>query len=135
MSTDELRISHRRRRNNRSPEFKAQIVAECMQVGVSVAGISRQYGLNPNLVYRWVSEFEQMQAMTSVALSGQHSVEINTTVKPNFIELPFRAPVVQADSCEGIEFDFKKGDLTLKVKWPASSALECVHMIKSLFKC
>ena len=52
MSTDELRVSPRRRRNNRSPEFKAQIITECMQIGVSTAAISRQYGLNPNLVHR-----------------------------------------------------------------------------------
>ncbi len=135
MSTDELRVSPRRRRNNRSPEFKAQIITECMQIGVSTAAISRQYGLNPNLVHRWVREFEQMQAMTSGALSNGHTAQVRTAVKPNFIELPLCAPVVQTDSCDGIEFDLQKGDLKLKVKWPTSSALECVHMIKSLFKC
>ena len=88
MSTDELRVSPRRRRNNRSPEFKAQIVAECMQIGVSTAAISRQYGLNPNLVHRWIREFEQMQTMTSGALSTLDSTQVRTAVKPNFIELP-----------------------------------------------
>ena len=135
MSTDELRVSPRRRRNNRSPEFKAQIVAECMQIGVSTAAISRQYGLNPNLVHRWVREFEQMQAMTSGALATRHSAQMRTAVTPNFIELPLSADLAPKEACGGIEFDLQKGDLKLKVKWPASSALECVHMIKSLFKC
>ena len=135
MNTDELRISPRRRRNNRTPEFKAQIITECLQIGVSTAAISRQYGLNPNLVHRWVREFEQMQAMTSGALSTRHTAQVRTSVNPNFIQLPLSTPLVPTDSCEGIEFDLQKGDLKLKVKWPASSALECVHMIKSLFKC
>lgn len=93
MSTDELRVSPRRRRNNRSPEFKAKVVAECMQIGVSTAAISRQYGLNPNLVHRWVREFEQMQTMTSGALATRHSAQLRTEVKPNFIELPLSAYV------------------------------------------
>ena len=51
MSTDELRVSPRRRRNNRSPEFKAQIITECMQIGVSTAAICKRpiksYCLDP----------------------------------------------------------------------------------------
>jgi uncharacterized protein YhjY with autotransporter beta-barrel domain len=106
-----------------------------MQIGVSTAAISRQYGLNPNLVHRWVREFEQMQAMTSGALATRHSAQMRTAVTPNFIELPLSADLAPKEACGGIEFDLQKGDLKLKVKWPASSALECVHMIKSLFKC
>jgi uncharacterized protein YhjY with autotransporter beta-barrel domain len=106
-----------------------------MQIGVSTAAISRQYGLNPNLVHRWVREFEQMQTMTSGALPTRHSAQLRTEVKPNFIELPLSADLIPKEACGGIEFDLQKGDLKLKVKWPVSSALECVHMIKSLFKC
>ena len=46
MSTDQLSVSNRRRRINRTPEFKTKIVAACLHVGVSVTAIAREYGLN-----------------------------------------------------------------------------------------
>jgi hypothetical protein len=39
VSTDQLAVSKRRRRIDRTPEFKAQIVATCLQVGVSVTAM------------------------------------------------------------------------------------------------
>ena len=135
MSTDQLSVSKRRRRINRTPEFKTKIVAACLHVGVSVTAIAREYGLNPNLVHRWVREFEKSQRIGSPGVSDRDAVQMEPAISPSFIELPFKAAAVQDVCTDQIELDLQRGDLTLKVKWPASNALECVHIIKALFKC
>lgn len=48
-------ISPTRTRRRFSREFKAQIVAQCQQPGVSVARIALDNDLNANLVRRWIS--------------------------------------------------------------------------------
>lgn len=37
-----------------SAEFKAQVLSECRQPGVSVAAIALKHGLNVNLVRKWL---------------------------------------------------------------------------------
>ncbi|WP_440292442.1 IS66-like element accessory protein TnpA [Halopseudomonas sp. Lyrl_26] len=49
-------ITPKRTRRRFSPEFKASIVAQCRQPGVSVARIALDNELNANLVRRWVSQ-------------------------------------------------------------------------------
>ena len=44
------------RRRRFSREFKAQIVAQCLEPGASVSRISLDNGLNANMVRRWMSE-------------------------------------------------------------------------------
>src|SRR6201996_7162794 len=49
----------RRRRRRYSAEFKAEAVAACQQLGVSMASVALTRGLNANLLRRWVVEAEQ----------------------------------------------------------------------------
>ena len=44
------------RRRRFSREFKAEIVAKCLERGASVSRISLDNGLNANMVRRWMSE-------------------------------------------------------------------------------
>jgi len=135
VSTDQPSDSIRRRRNNRSPEFKAKIVAACMNLGVSATAIAREHGLNTNLVHRWVREYEKTQETNQAAIIDHESVDMATMIMPNFIELPFNTPAVNTESEEPIQLEFQRGDLKLNVKWPAPKASECVHLIKALLKC
>ena len=134
MSTNQPSDSIRRRRNNRSPEFKAKIVAACMNLGVSATAIAREHGLNANLVHRWVREYEKAQEINLSAIIDHESVDM-AMITPNFIELPFNTPAVNTESEEPIQLEFQRGDLMLNVKWPAPKASECVHLIKALLKC
>ena len=128
MSTDQLAVSKRRRRIDRTPEFKAQIVATCLQVGVSVTAIARAHDLNPSLVHRWVRDHERSQKV----ISDENTFEMEAPSKSGFIELPFKSLPHESGQ---IELEFRRGDLTAKLKLPVSSAIECTHMIKALFKC
>lgn len=47
------------RRRRFSREFKAEIVAKCLEPGASVSRISLDNGLNANMVRRWMSEAQR----------------------------------------------------------------------------
>ena len=55
MDTNEgLVRGERRRRRRHSAEFKADAVAACTRVGVSIASVALTHGVNANLLRRWV---------------------------------------------------------------------------------
>ncbi len=47
--------------------FKAQIVQECEQPGVSVASIAMRHGINANVVRRWIPLYRDQQAVALLA--------------------------------------------------------------------
>ncbi|MPQ71962.1 transposase, partial [Pseudomonas sp. MWU12-2323] len=48
-----------RRRRYHSPAFKAEIVAACLQPGVSTTAIALVNQLNPNLVRLWIRQHQR----------------------------------------------------------------------------
>jgi transposase-like protein len=44
----------RRRRRHFSYEFKREVVQACQQPGMSLSGVALRYGLNANMVRKWV---------------------------------------------------------------------------------
>ena len=122
-----------RSRRTYSPEFKAQLVAACRIPGMSVASVARNHGINHNILHRWLRELSD---------SGQprmHSaVELTP---PGFIELPMPAhlpvpsPPTTPPTTEGcVHLELQRGDLSLKLSWPASSAAECAMWLRELLR-
>lgn len=58
--------SQPRRRRHFSREFKANIVAACLEPGVSVSRIALDNQLNANLLRRWIREAEQAGQTTTI---------------------------------------------------------------------
>jgi transposase-like protein len=46
--------AERRRRRHFSHEFKGEVVRACQQPGMSLSGVALRYGLNANMVRKWV---------------------------------------------------------------------------------
>lgn len=42
-------------RRTHSPEFKARVLAACRQPGASIAGVALAYGVNANVVHKWLA--------------------------------------------------------------------------------
>ena len=61
--------SHSTRRTHRTytPEFKAKLVAACLQPGVSIAALAGQHQMNANVLHRWLKEHEH---------SGRHALAV-----------------------------------------------------------
>ena len=51
----------RRRSRRHSPEFKAQVIAACLQPGVSIAAVAQANGLNANFLRTWVKAYRDGQ--------------------------------------------------------------------------
>jgi len=123
---DTMEIKPQRKpRVNYSVEFKEQIVAECLQPHVSIASISRTHNLNANVVHRWVREFEQKTDLPALASRSQQASS------PGFIQIADQLTENRTDNATLI-LSLSKADLSIDIEWPASRALECVHLLKAL---
>ena len=57
-------------RKRYAPEFRRSVARECRESGQSVAGIALRYGINANLVRRWMTQYASSQtALLPVSLS------------------------------------------------------------------
>jgi len=57
-----------RRRRRFSTEFKREVVQACEQPGMSLSGVALRYGLNANMVRKWVVRERQLESIpTSTA--------------------------------------------------------------------
>lgn len=106
------------RRLRYSPEFKAQIVAQCLEPGASVSRIALDNGLNANMVRRWIRE----------ARRG--------TKAPGFVPiLPAAVPAPDNPSVSGkrstirIEIPRTSG---VVVEWPVEQAHQCAALLREL---
>ena len=128
MYTNNQLIQTARGRRTYSPEFKAQLVAACRIPGMSVASVARNHGINHNILHRWLRELSD---------SGQprmHSaVELTP---PGFIELPMPTalPVPSPPTEVCVHLELQRGELSLKLSWPASSAAECAVWLRELLR-
>jgi hypothetical protein len=52
MDVNEAEVTEGRGRRRHSPEFKARLVEECRQPGMSVARVARDNGVNANLLHQ-----------------------------------------------------------------------------------
>ncbi|WP_434588805.1 transposase [Pseudomonas sp. R4-83] len=54
-----------RQRTSYSKPFKAQVVQECLQPGVSMASVALRHGINANLVRKWIPAYRDHQPPAS----------------------------------------------------------------------
>ena len=116
-----------RGRRSYSPEFKAQLVAACRIPGMSVASVARNHGINHNILHRWLRELPDPAG----ALLSQ------TTHKavPAFIELPITERTVPTVVAAGsVHVEIQRGDLSIKLRWPVSSASACSQWLLELLR-
>ena len=129
MYTNNQLTSTGRGRRTYSPEFKAQLVAACRIPGMSVASVARNHGINHNILHRWLRELSD---------SGQPRIHSAVDLRPpGFIELPIpqALPVPSLPTTEGyVHLALQRGDLSLKLSWPASSASECAVWLRELLR-
>lgn len=59
-----------RERKSYSKSFKAQVVQECQQPGVSVAAIAMSHGINANVVRRWLHILDHLCRDGSIHEAG-----------------------------------------------------------------
>jgi transposase len=119
-----------RRRGRYSDEFKRQVIAACLEPGVSTAAIALANGLNANLARRWVAESAQSRdsglSKTATTLAPVHT---NSAFIPvQFESAPPASAVRQAD----IRIELQHGTTTVHIHWPMSGASQCAQWLREV---
>ncbi len=125
---NQLSTVERPRRREYSAEFKTSILEQCRQPGASLAGIALGYGINPNMVHRWMRE--DRQRLELIELQRGTSAFLPLQLPPSPCASPGPAKCVQpaADqsaAAEGIRVEIQRAGGKVTVTWPLQSASEC----------
>jgi transposase-like protein len=108
------------RRRRFSREFKAEIVAKCLEPGASVSRISLDNGLNANMVRRWMSEAQRADktpGFVPVKLPAATSASSNPSV---------------SDKRSTIRIEVPRPGGAVVVEWPAEQAHQCTALLRDL---
>ncbi len=111
------------RRRRFSREFKAEIVARCLEPGASVSRISLDNDLNTNMVRRWMSEAQR--ADKAPATPG--FVPVNLPAVPS-------GPGHQSTSDKRsiIRIEIPRAGGAVVLEWPAEQAHQCAALLRDL---
>ncbi|HEY1128090.1 MAG TPA: transposase [Roseateles sp.] len=108
-----------RKRRRYSRELKDQIIAECDAPGASVARVALSHGINANIVHGWRK------------LAGHAKPAV---ARPEFVPVAV-APMAPARVDErAVEFELRRGAVTLKVLWPLAAAAELAAFARELLR-
>jgi transposase len=120
MNTYGIDLMGRRRRRRHSAEFKAAVVQECMQPGVSMAAVALAHSLNANMLRKWVIDAENAPP-PKPKVEPARPLEDVPMPGPTFVPLALPAPTVEGD----IRIELQRGGTTVTLIWPAAAAREC----------
>ena len=125
-TTENVRQTGRRRH---SAEFKADMVAACKQLGISIASVALAHGLNANLLCRWIIEHKHS------ATAPPRAPTLPDTAPPaspaNFVLVTVNAE----RSCEeNIRVELHHGATTVTVTWPMIAAADCAAWLRELLQ-
>ena len=104
-----------RQRTSYPKPFKAQVVQECLQPGVSMASVALRHGINANLVRKWIPAYRDHQP----------------PALPAFVPMKLE-PRTRADQQTAVRIEVPFGQQKLTVKWPSSDPEGCARFIREL---
>lgn len=152
-----------RSRRRYSPEFKAQIVAACLQPGVSTTAIALANQINPNVLRRWIRNHKlaQQALIPSDVIRNEPQashqpctpalVPVELAAGPLRSASPITANRKRADGPlsprpassgsssmpppgDAIRLELRRGDTLLNVAWPALQADVCALWLRELLR-
>jgi transposase len=109
--------SKKKTRRRYSAELKQQILAQCAEPGVSVAGIALSHGINANVVHKW--RREAGGALPALQASA-------------FV--PVQLPPVACAPAPDIRIELRRGATNVSVTWPLEAAEQCAMWMRELLK-
>jgi transposase len=117
-----------RGRRSHSAEFKSEVVQACRAPGVSIAAVSLSYGLNANMVRRWLVELRSDVGLAWAAAGAAHAPR---DVQDKFV--PLRLADC-ATSARDIHIELRRGPTTVVVNWSVQEAGACAAWLRELLR-
>ena len=104
---DTMPTEPKRIRQERSPELKAQVLAECDWPGASVAQVALAHGVNANLVHGWRKLERERRQAAGQALEAAGVASAPPTEAATFVPVTVEQRVAKA--MIEIEIEFCRG--------------------------
>ena len=110
-------------------QFKAMVLAQCDEPGMSVVQVAMSHGINDNVVHRWRQLARQQQTAQRATADAQPSVE----QPAGFVPLALPAPDAPELKTE-VRLDIKRGAVTVGIAWPEKALGELAGFVRELLK-
>ena len=123
-------IPNRSNRRVHSPEFKAQVIGECQQPGASVAAVAIGYGLNPNVVRKWLAGQNRKRMDAAMPASAPHMAPLQF-VPIELAKSDHLVPKLRASQPD-VRVELDHGGLRLKLQGAASSGPAYASLLRAL---
>lgn len=128
MYTNLIKAPKRRGRRRHAEEFKRQVIAACLQPGISIAAVALANGLNANLLRRWVKEHREAQPVEQDA--GE---DTPSDVRPSTL-VPVRVSSPEVEPTGEIKIEIHRQQAVIEITWPVSQAAICADWLRELLR-
>jgi len=118
-----------RHRRTYPDDFKTQVVAACLQPGVSMAAVALANGLNANLLRRWVKAVRGggMPAPTAGSEDAP-ACPAPPTLVPVTVALPEAVPSGE------IKIEIHRAQAVFQISWPAAESASCAQWLREVLR-
>ena len=131
--TNALAAPASRRNRRHTPEFKARVIAACLQPGVSIAAIALANGLNANFLRSWVKAHRDQQR-SDVAIGVERNPDRVPAKRTAPTLVPVRVQAPSEEPCGTIEVEIRRQQTVVAIRWPASEATACGQWLRDLLR-
>ena len=133
MDTNLLAAPSTRRHRRQSAEFKAQVIAACMQPGVSIAAVALANQLNANFLRSWVKAHRnQRKDAEPVSIGADDSGSAGRCPPPTLV--PVKVEVSDATASDDIQIEIRRQQTVFKIAWPITQATTCAEWLREILR-
>ena len=133
MDTNALAAPAPRRNRRHAPEFKARVIAACLQPGVSIAAVALANGLNANFLRSWVKAHRDRQR-SDIAIGVERNPDSEPAKRPAPSLVPVRVQTPSGAPSSTIEVEIRRQQTVVAIRWPASEATACGQWLRDLLR-
>jgi transposase-like protein len=128
MNTGTLRAQPPRTRRKHTPEFKAQVIAECLQPGTSVAAVALANQLNANYLRSLVKKHRKQHCGLPATL------KVHSAPSPAATLVPVAVQTAEPPSSGDIQIEIRRQQTAFQITWPASQAEACAQWLGDVLR-
>jgi transposase len=111
-----------RRKRTHSPEFKADLIRQCQQPGVSISAIALANQINDNLLRKWINKAAVLPLVQSEPLEPARP--------PQLVPIQVAASSAPAQPASPIRIQIQQGKTQIQIEWPIDSATACAQWLQ-----
>ncbi len=115
--------SSKRIRRTHTPEFKAKLVAECLQPGASLAAVALAHQINDNLLRAWVRNATDANKLPPPKRPPEAA--------PRIVPVQLTAPM---EPLPIVRIHIQHGNTQIHLEWPLASIGACSEWLRGFLR-